>query len=572
MLFSIEEQYKFRILSPKEEPVFNPKTKARSKKVIKRIVKLAAIKEPKVKKPKVKEPKVNEPKAKEPKGKEPKVKKPKEAKVSKKERKEKENSRLLTNAANIGRQMAPKIIFPGLTSVLQDLWVFAENGIILYQFISSAQMLPTQNTPFNQAVLVLSTIALVLAAIDFFFYFIQLGSCARIIRTLIKKLKHNKAEMEEDTEDEGKEPSAEGRKGCVCISEEWKERLETWFETVRSVLSELLLFPLLVFDMYNFITGSPYLLKNDKSDVNMIAFFAVATCFFFVLSVFIMRTFILISTTATLTKMPLDICNSKKDTTAFVIRFAISALGQMVSQFAIILAVGVKIKHETPIVSSNVPYSSPFLICLILLGSAIPNFGLLVYFLANYFEFQDFSIGMFINMMSLLQSEGFAETVFGGEAGEKPLEKAEELSEKLNLSKSKQVYERKKNSPDNTWSAKMLAALKIPVLVLTCVLYYAVIIAFLVCLVLTIDSKTGEIQFILFRYSGLCIAFFLVSVSLLVSNLYSLFMIHVWMLVALLIGLSTLLSFMFMCIWSPFAAVASYVGHLREVARDMDII
>ena len=550
--FSIEERFKFRVLSPEEEPVFNPKTKARSKKVIKGIVKLVAIKEPKVK--------------------EPKVKKSKETKISKKEKREKENNQLLTNAANIGRQMAPKIIFPGLTSILQDLWVYAENGITLYQFISQVQMLPSQNTPMNQAGLVLSTIALVLAAIDFFFYFVQLGSCARIIRTVIKKIKQKKDEMEEDAEDEGEEPSAGGRKGCVCISEEWKERLETWFETVRSVLSELVLFPLLVLDLYGFITGSPYLLMNGDSDVQSIAFFTVATCFFFVLSVYIMRTFMIISTTATLTKMPLDICKSQKDTTAFVISFSVTALGQMVSQFAIILAVGVKIKQETPIVSSNAPYSSPFLICLILLGSAIPNFGLLAYFLVNYFEFKDFSIGMFINMMSLLQSEGFAETVFGGEAGEKPLEKAEELTEKLNLSKSKQVYDRKKNSPDNKWSAKVFAALKIPLLVLTGVLYYTVIIAFLVCLVMTVDSTTGEIQFVLFRYSGLCIAFFLVSVSLLVSNLYSLFMIHVWMLVALFMGLATLTSFMFMCIWSPFAAVASYVGHLREVARDMDII
>eukprot|EP00731_Ephydatia_muelleri_P010490 Em0005g1076a len=494
----IEEQYKFKKLSPEEEPVFKPKTKIRAKKAVKAISKLVNIKQPKVEEPKVKEPK---------------VKKEKISKKEREERKAKQNSKLMSDAANIGKQMAPKLMFPGLSSLMQDLWVYAENGITL----------------------------------------------------------HENEEIEESGE-ENKDDSPVEHKRCICISEEWKERLETWFETSRSVLSELLLFPILVLDMFDFITSSPYLLMNGQSDAQGIAFFAVASCFFFVLSVYVMRIFILLSTTAVLTQMPLDICKSQKDTTAFVISFAITAMGQMISQFAVILAVGVKIKHETPIASANDVYVSPFLICLILLGAAIPNFGLLAYFLVNYFEFNDFSVGMFINMMSLLQSESFAETVFGGEGGEKPLEKAEELTEKLNLSKSKQVFDKKRQSPDNKWSAKVLAAMKIPALVLAGVLYYAVIIAFLLCLVLTKDSATGEVQFVLFRYSGLCIAFFLVSVSLLVSNMYSLFMIHVWMLVALLMGLSTLTTFLFTCLWSPFACIASYFGHLVQVAREMDII
>ncbi|KAL5493726.1 hypothetical protein EMCRGX_G014946 [Ephydatia muelleri] len=552
----IEEQYKFKKLSPEEEPVFKPKTKIRAKKAVKAISKLVNIKQPKVEEPKVKEPK---------------VKKEKISKKEREERKAKQNSKLMSDAANIGKQMAPKLMFPGLSSLMQDLWVYAENGITLYQFISSAQSIKEQHTKLKIVAFVFSSLALILAAIDFFLYFVQLGSCARIVRALIKKFRHENEEIEESGE-ENKDDSPVEHKRCICISEEWKERLETWFETSRSVLSELLLFPILVLDMFDFITSSPYLLMNGQSDAQGIAFFAVASCFFFVLSVYVMRIFILLSTTAVLTQMPLDICKSQKDTTAFVISFAITAMGQMISQFAVILAVGVKIKHETPIASANDVYVSPFLICLILLGAAIPNFGLLAYFLVNYFEFNDFSVGMFINMMSLLQSESFAETVFGGEGGEKPLEKAEELTEKLNLSKSKQVFDKKRQSPDNKWSAKVLAAMKIPALVLAGVLYYAVIIAFLLCLVLTKDSATGEVQFVLFRYSGLCIAFFLVSVSLLVSNMYSLFMIHVWMLVALLMGLSTLTTFLFTCLWSPFACIASYFGHLVQVAREMDII
>ena len=548
--FSIDERYKFKVLSPEEEPVFHdPKTKTRAKKVITAIAKLTTIKEPETTKENLKK-----------------------SKMSKEERKEHRNSQLLNDAGNIGRQMAPKILFPGLSSLMQDLWVYAENGITLYQFISSAKMLQSQKTTLGIITLAFSTVALVLAAIDFFFYFVQLGSCARIIRTLVKKFRH-KEESDDNGNDEAEGgESAEGRQRCVCISEKWKERLETWFETSRNVLSELVLFPLLVFDLFGFITGSPYLFTKGEEDVQGVAFFVVSTCFFFVLSVYIMRIFVLLSTTAVLTQMPLDICNSQKDTTSFVISFAITALGQMVSQFSIILAIGVKIKQETPIVGTDVPNVSPFLICLILLGAAIPNFGLLAYFLVNYFEFKDFSVGMFINMMSLLQSESFAETVFGGEAGEKPLEKAEELTEKFNLSRSKQVFDKKKQSSDNKWTAKVLAAMKIPILVLTGVLYYSVIIAFLVCLVLTRDNSTGEIQFVLFRYSGLCIAFFLVSVSLLVSNMYSLMIIHVWILVAFLMGFSTLLSLAFWCVWSPFACIISYVGCLRDVARDLELV
>ena len=73
------------------------------------------------------------------------------------------------------------------------------------------------------------------------------------------------------------------------------------------------------------------------------------------------------------------------------------------------------------------------------LGWIIPLAGVFVFFIVNYYWTKEFSISFWVDMISLLQGQGFAEAVFGGEGVSATQEAAEQLVEKA---------ERKKLSPE----------------------------------------------------------------------------------------------------------------------------
>ena len=441
------------------------------------------------------------------------------------EYKDPHNPPALAAAASAGQQMITKLAFPTVSNILQDAWVYTELGITLYQFGSSVNPLPT--ITFKIIALTFAIINVILASIDGFVYITQVGTCAKYFQ--LKKSDTSGSSEIKEKEEEEEEEEGDGRK-CLFLSKEWVEKLETWFEMLRNVLSEVLLYPLLIFDLFDFIISSPYLLQEEGDATNIILF--GVGCFYFTLAVYIIRLFILTGTTAALTQMPIDVCNSQKDTTNFIVSFAVTAMGQMLSQLVIIFAIGFKIKDENPIEGAEDIYASPFLISAIILGGVLPNLGIVAYFLVNYYSLQDMAMGVFINMMSLLQSESFAELVFEEDAAEVPKEKAQELAEKIGLPKTRQQFDERRKAQG--FSDRILSAFKMPVLILAGVAYYAVIIAFIASLMFTSDPTSGEATFVLFRSSRLCTAVFLTVAIIVVTNIHSITVINIWMVVAAL--------------------------------------
>lgn len=430
---------------------------------------------------------------------------------------------LLASAANAGQQMIPKLVFPSMSGVLQDVWVYTELGITLYQFGSSVTPLPT--VTFKIVALIFAVINVILASIDGFFYTTQVGTCAKYYQLKKEESDSKEKEKEETLEEEKGE---EERKGCLFLSKEWVERLETWFEMVRNILSEVLLYPLLIFDLFDFITSSPYLFE-EEGDTASVIFFGIG-CFYFALAVYIVRLFVLTGSMVALTQMPIDVCNSQKDTTKFVIRFTIVAIGQMLSQISIIFAIGFKIKDENPIDGTEDIFASPYLIAAIILGGLLPNLSIIAFFLVNYYPMQDIAMGLFINMMSLLQSESFAELVFEEDTTEVPKEKAQGLAEVISLSKTRQQFDERRKG--QSFFNNILSSFNMPLLILGGIAYLAVLIAFIACLVVGSDPVSGEATFVFFRSSRLCMSVCLAMAVVLITNMHSIFVISIWVVVA----------------------------------------
>ena len=83
-----------------------------------------------------------------------------------------------------GWTMIKGIVFPALPPIVQDLWVYLELIISIVAFaLGLYDSFPIdQSHAYNYSYFGLATVAMILALMDGFIYFFQLGSCARCIR------------------------------------------------------------------------------------------------------------------------------------------------------------------------------------------------------------------------------------------------------------------------------------------------------------------------------------------------------------------------------------------------------
>ena len=98
----------------------------------------------------------------------------------------------LNRASSQGFSMLRKLLFPAMPKFLTDILVFAELGVTITQFVLALISISIgSNRAYNITYIVVAGIALLLALIDAFFYFIELGSCARIVRYCYSKQKRH---------------------------------------------------------------------------------------------------------------------------------------------------------------------------------------------------------------------------------------------------------------------------------------------------------------------------------------------------------------------------------------------
>ena len=90
----------------------------------------------------------------------------------------------LKKASNEGINMMKKLFFPALPHLLRDAWVHLEFGITMFAFIFGLLSLDLSDgsKAFNIVFLALTSISVLLAAIDWFIYFLTMGSCAECIK------------------------------------------------------------------------------------------------------------------------------------------------------------------------------------------------------------------------------------------------------------------------------------------------------------------------------------------------------------------------------------------------------
>ena len=491
----------------------------------------------------------------------------------------------MEKASNQGLSMIKSIIFPSLPAVLQDIWVYLELLVSIAAFAFGMVDIFSINSntfAFKSSFFALATVSIILAVTDGCLYFFQRGSCARGVRACRRWMRDEKHGGEADgVENERKHehhPHARSKRRKFCtLSKKSRERLNTWFELVRNLVTEILLYPLLMFDMFEFITSAVYQPQDSVGRTNFSLF--VIGGFYLILSVYIMRVFMVASSMISLLRIPSDESTSGDTSSSLLIKFCAHVCGQIVVHFLIILVIGVKIFDENrqPMSSMNFTQvrnetmsdmtlsmntginASPFLIIAIILGGIIPIAGVLAFFVVNYYWMKEFSIGFWVNMVSLLRGKSFAQAVFGGEGVSEAKNKVKEFLEK---SKHQQVKgQLKRFKTPSVWT-KFFFPARIPLTALSGLLYDIILLTFLACLMLTYEN--GSVKLAVFRDDDIITAVFMISATAIVlANIHILILLNIILLVVVLIfilavGIALVLSPLLLLVYFP---VAIYLGY-----------
>ena len=484
----------------------------------------------------------------------------------------------MQRASNQGLNMVKGIVFPALPAITQDLWVYLELIISIIAFGIGVLDIFSSDDPsaFNYAYFVLATVSMILALVDGFIYFFQLGSCARAIRGCRRELKKRRLggdrEMLEPDEFEEADDNDDGdQKKCCQLSKKWKKHFSTWFELGRNILTELLLYPLLVFDLFALIIEKGY---NPQDNVKRADFsLFVIGGFYLILSVYFMRIFMVAGSVISLIRMPSnEEATGSSNNTPLLIKFCVHVLGQIIVHFMVILVIGAKINNENgcmlerdefgSAMTNNLsesmgvgsvllmPYSidmgsaefehgstamydisgdteiqeescinalpCPFLITAIVLGGILPLAGVLAFFAVNYYWMKEFSIGFWLNMISLLKGESFAEAVFGGEGASASKEKALKFVEKSQYKKVKKQLKQFKAPP--VWKKFFFPAC-VPRAAIGGLVYYAILACFAACLMLTYECK--EVKLVDFADDSIMTGVFIISIlTIVLANIH----------------------------------------------------
>ena len=490
----------------------------------------------------------------------------------------------LKMANSQGIQMLTKMLLPSMPALLQDLWVFLELLVSLFAFlfgVTTFQSATGSQRVLQVLALSLAVLGMILSLIDGFIYIFYTSNFAKLIRKCLKSGQRRR-QQESDIEQDG-EGGERQRKRCrhfPQLPEKWIIRFKQFFEVGRNIISELFLYPVLICDLIDFIALGGAVPENAEERANF-ALFCVGS-FYLVLAVYVMRLVTIIGTMVSMLRLPLQATGGQKQYIKIIVRFCFHALRQILVHLLVVLAVSAKINLENPtILEDEDPIAiSPFLWTSIVFGWIVPLAGVLTFFVVNYYWTKEFSISFWVDMISLLQGQSFAEAVFGGEGVSAAQETAEHVAEEVEMvlvvspeakqktldfvekSQLNTVKRQLKQFKSPSFLVKFFHPLELPLLALAGFLYDACLIGLMVSLPLAYDSE-GRVRVDLFDSNFLLITYVLAIVLILLANFHLLIMVNIALSIMLLLSIATAVYIVvsipfFIFVYIPIASIIGY--------------
>ena len=468
---------------------------------------------------------------------------------------------VLRRGRSTGWRMWKKFAFPLVNDIVRDVWIVTELLFTLTALaLSAASFHLAGNTGtvfFNIFHLALSVFSTALATIDAFTNLSQCKSCKKCHE---KCCSQQNASTSQPTIRDPETPCRKCAKRCSEVS-----------DIVRMLASELILYPLFVCDMFEFITGKPW--QNPKSaDIICMILFSLSLLAM-VLYVYILRIVILgylikfvhqqrkpiSKNPAYWQKYDYD-PNISKSALYFQTYFFFHILGQMIAQILSLIAIGAKIQYDNDNRSCEHVdpriHVSGFLWYMIVSGYVLPLCGVLTFFIVTYYWVQEFPIGLCLDILSLLQMPDVNTIFYPNESTAEVRKKVTKLLQHMTSSSLKQQFLNIHNK--GVVSDKILFPFKSPVLIILSIIYGALQFGFILCAAYAINNA-GQVVPVILNDGGGWIIFYGISVAFgVLANLYVFLVAALWViiivgtiaLIALIISGLILCFFMAACISS----------------------
>ena len=414
----------------------------------------------------------------------------------------------LLNARIIGAKLIPTTIFPATSKLFRDIWVFLELLFAIIQLLFG--LIGTHyasNHLYNAFYISLSFISIILSVTDAFLHYYQLGSCKSLFTRCKKRLNSKQEELPEVANNTEMDAVTETQMKNICcrcchLSAKKKKLLNTWFEVIRTILSELILYPLVILDLFE-IVGDQTL----RDQINFSLF--ILGSLYFVLAVYIAR--VIIASLVLLTvKRLLSKSKTISSNIRFILRFLIHIIAQVIVHISIVIAVGTKVRQENH--TGNHYNASPILWAVIIGGWVIPFLGAVSFFNVNYYWMEQFATGIYIEMLSLLQTPNIADSLFQRKSKLSLVtENSRHFHEKLQYKKIQEEYEQEVNTTSRF--SKVIHPFKFPLIIVFCVLYNILLGTFFACLLLTYDN--GNVSVVSFdNYQSITLVILIIFITL----------------------------------------------------------
>ena len=469
---------------------------------------------------------------------------------------------LLKKASAQGVKAMITFLSPSLPRLLRDAWVLAELAVTVYQFVLSCIALSQNRTEaFNIVYVSLASVAMFLSIIDVMTHCIQLGSFASILVFFRSKLTSG-------SQKPGNTDPAQIQR-CCLFGKTWRKRFNNSIELIRNIVSELILYPLLICDMFDFIATESFRRQDSGEKINFSLF--IVGGFYLVLSVYIARMLMIALSLFSLRRIPSSSSHTQQSYVKLMIKFGIHILGQLLLSIVIITAIGFKIRQENPTPNADGGVNASwYLIVAIGIGGLLPLLGIFSFFFTNIYKIRVMSVALWIDMVSLLQGESFTSVAFAKEGIQKAKSKAKNFAKEVQLVETRKQF-KEVTSAMPSW-AKRLYPLRFPVFWVFGI-FYAILLG-LFAVTLFLSQPEENFGSVFFEENFGLIAIIAVG-CLFIANVHLLFLVSILLLVLggvfLLVVLSPAFLVVACILYVPLGCLFGCLDYTRELARENGI-
>jgi hypothetical protein len=292
---------------------------------------------------------------------------------------------------------------------------------------------------------------------------------------------------------------------------DWQSRFNMGYEIIRTVISEVIFYPLIVLCLYE-------ILRNDVFDLTLkrniiVLVILVTSCVYVLLSVYIVRPILII---VTIIRLQL-ITSSFNDYAIFFIRFLLHVIGQTAVHILCIVSVAMKIQLEGSI-------TSPFLWIVMIGGWVIPLMGTISFFIVNYYWVQSLCVDVFIDVVKYLIKPEYSEAVF--QSDNNYIEDSEKF---FQITRHSEIMnEMETNREKIKFKTKFLYPLKVPLFILYGVTFCIIIAIYIVGLIL--DYNPGSTV-----TAGFGVDIGLTIFTVIAANLHFIMLTSLWCVIVILV-------------------------------------